>query len=283
MHKVSAVVLCYNQWNFLFDCIDSIKSQTHQVSEIIIIDDNSLDYNKDFEKKICIDNISFHRNTENKGRCFCRNLGIKECKSDYVFFCDSTNIACKYFIEKALTSFTDRDIVSVGGRILDGVKSSFFSQSWRNRHLFKSEHDYGISPHDATSLNTYGVLINCNTVKKIGNFNPLLRHSEDKDLGKRLLNAGYKIIGDPNLVGYSIKKDSVFSVLERYWRWYGGEDESMSFHDYWIAIKASIKPMIQEDLRAKDWRATFVSFICPHYGYLRYIYRKFTGKLQKTH
>ena len=281
MHKVSAVVLCYNQWNLLIDCVESIKAQTHQVSEIIIIDDNSQDYDKVFEKNICKDNISFHRNSENKGRGFCRNLAIKECKSDYVFFCDSTNIACKYFVEKALASFTNKNIASVGGRILDGVKTSFFSQSWRNRHLFKSEHDYGTSTHNASSLNTYGVLINCNAVKRIGNFNPSLRHSEDRDLGKRLLNAGYKIIGDPNLIVYSIKKDSVLSVLERYWRWYGGTDEKFTLKDYWHAIKASFRPMIQEDIKAYDWRSAFISFLCPHFGFLRHLYRKLSGKIQK--
>ena len=61
----------------------------------------------------------------------------------------------------------------------------------------------------------------------------------------------------------------------------GGEDEKMSLGDYWNAMKASLKPMIQEDLNAKDWRSAFISFICPHYGYLRHLYRKFTGKLQK--
>ena len=40
----------------------------------------------------------------------------------------------------------------------------------------------------------------------------------------------------------------------------GGEDERMSIQDYLHAIKSSIKPMIQQDLKAKDWRAALVSF-----------------------
>ena len=151
------------------------------------------------------------------------------------------------------------------------------------RHLFKENHQFPSHVHDATSLTTYGTIFRRSAVIDVGNFNSSLRHSEDKDLGKRLLNDGYKIIGDPNLVVYSIKKDSVLSVLERYWRWYGGEDERMSFLDYCYAIKASIRPMIQQDLNANDWAAAFISFLCPHYGYIRHLYRKFTGKLQKIH
>ena len=153
--------------------------------------------------------------------------------------------------------------------------------NWRGRHLFKQDHDFGKISHEAVSLTTYGTILRRSSVLDVGNFNPSLRHSEDRDLGKRLLNSGYKIIGDPNLVVYSIKKDSIFSVLERYWRWYGGEDENMSLCDYLNAIKASFKPMIQQDLKAKDWRAAIVSFLCPHYVLMRYLYRKITGKLQK--
>ena len=48
----------------------------------------------------------------------------------------------------------------------------------------------------------------------VGNFNPSLRHSEDKELGDRLVGAGFKILGDPNLTVYSLSKDSIFKVLE---------------------------------------------------------------------
>ena len=88
-------------------------------------------------------------------------------------------------------------------------------------------------------------------------------------------------MGDPNLTVYSIKKDTIFSVLERYWRWYGGTDEKFTLKDYWHAIKASFLPMIQDDIRANDWRSAFISFLCPHYGLLRHLYRKLSGKIQK--
>ena len=115
----------------------------------------------------------------------------------------------------------------------------------------------------------------------VGNFNPELRHSEDRELGNRLLKAGYKIIGDPNLVVYSIKKDSALSVLERYWRWYGGTDEKFTLKDYWHAIKSSFRPMMEEDIRANDFKSAFISFLCPHYGFFRHLYRGLSGKIQK--
>ena len=280
--KISAVIPHYNQQYCLDKCIDSLLEQGGIFNKILIIDDGSKNIKS--LKFLSEDNqIYLIKNKVNMGRGFCRNLAINELTDPFVFFLDASNIVKKGYVKTALSHFINDKVAAVSGLIHNNSNNDSFASKWRGRHLFKENHNFGRHVHDAKSLTTYGTILRRSAVLDVGNFNPLLRHSEDKDLGKRLLNAGYKIIGDPNLVVYSIKKDSVLSVLERYWRWYGGEDESMSFHDYWKAIKASIKPMIQEDLKAKDGRAAFVSFICPHYGYLRYLYRKFTGKLQKTH
>ena len=40
--------------------------------------------------------------------------------------------------------------------------------------------------------------------------------------------------------------------------------------------------MIQQDLEAKDWRAALVSLLALHYGYLRYLCRKFTEQVAEN-
>ena len=39
--------------------------------------------------------------------------------------------------------------------------------------------------------------------------------------------------------------------------------------------------MIQQDINDCDWATALISFICPHYGYIRHLFRKITGKLQR--
>ena len=278
---ISAYIPTFNEdAKILLNVVDSIYHQSVKPLNITILDDGS-------SPKLIIPNSSskfrIYNNDSNRGRGFIRGLAIDEAHTELILFCDSTNIIPSDFIKTAIIHFNDPKVAAVSGKIANESNACSMVLNWRGRHLFKQDHDFGKISHNAKSLTTYGTILRRSAVLDVGNFNPSLRHSEDKDLGKRLLSAGYKIIGDPNLVVYSIKKDSVLSVLERYWRWYGGEDETMSFHDYLKAIKASIKPMIEEDLKAKDWRAAFVSFICPHYGYFRHLCRKFTGRLQKTH
>ena len=55
----------------------------------------------------------------------------------------------------------------------------------------------------------------------------------------------------------------------------------MNFPDYLHSIKASFKPMIKEDLRAKDISAALLSFVCPHYGYARAKVREIKGKIER--
>ena len=280
--KISAVIPHFNQQDCLNKCIESLLEQEIVFNKILIIDDGSKNF-KDSSLKFFSKYNQFYiiKNEVNMGRGFCRNLAINELTEPFIFFLDASNVVKKGYVKMALSHFINDKVSAVSGLINNNPNNNSFVSKWRARHLFKENHKFGNQVHDAKSLTTYGTILRRSAVLDVGNFNPLLRHSEDKDLGKRLLNAGYKIIGAPNLVVYSIKKDSILSVLERYWRWYGGEDERMNFRDYLNAIKASFRPMIQEDLKAKDCSAAFVSFLCPHYGYIRHLYRRLTGKLQK--
>ena len=72
------------------------------------------------------------------------------------------------------------------------------------RHLFKEDHIWGEKPLLASSLSTYGTLMRKEAVLSVGNFDPNLVHSEDQELGSRLIKAGFSIVGDPSLVVYSL-------------------------------------------------------------------------------
>ena len=282
--KISAFIPVFNQGSYISKCLNSILAQGIVFDTILIIDDgsNSKKY-LNYLGNLNLSNLRIVENQKNEGRGFCRNQAFELLSSNFILAVDASNILPPNYIKTALPHFSVKDVSAVSGLINNDKCQDGTVYNWRARHLFKQSHDFGNTPEFAKSLTTYATVFRRSSVMKVGNFDTTLKHSEDKDLGMRLLHAGYKIIGDPNLVVYSIKNDSVISVLERYWRWYGGEDESMSFYDYLNAIKASIKPMIQLDLKSNDWRTAFISFLCPHYGYIRFLYRKITGKLQKTY
>ena len=258
--------------------MQSAVSQNYPVEQIVVIDDCSKDRTLSLVSDI---NVTLIDGSRNLGRGAIRKTAIENIDSDFILFCDSTNLLPEDFIEVCINAFKDDKVAAVSGRISNDKSLNGHVADWRSRHLFKENFNFGSSHLEASSLTTYGTILRRSAVLAVGNFNPELVHSEDKELGNRLLKAGYKIVGDPNLTVYSIKKDTIFSVLERYWRWYGGTDEKFTLKDYWHAIKASFRPMMQDDIRANDWRSAFISFLCPHYGFLRHLYRKLSGKIQK--
>jgi GT2 family glycosyltransferase len=278
MKGVFACIPYHNNFSTLPTVLKSVIDNGVSLENILVIDDGSSQ--KAF--KVCEHfRIQFLENEDCMGRGHVRSQAISLCKKKFILFCDATNRLPKNFLQSSIKHFENDRVAAVSGKISNDIELSSLTSRWRGRHLFKESYNFGTEPKEASSLTTYGTLMRRDSVIEVGNFNQNLRHSEDRELGQRLISAGFKIIGDPNLVVYSIKKDSISSVLERYWRWYGGENESMSFGTYLKSIKGSFRPMIQQDINDCDWATALISFICPHYGYIRHLFRKITGKLQR--
>jgi cellulose synthase/poly-beta-1,6-N-acetylglucosamine synthase-like glycosyltransferase len=143
---------------------------------------------------------------------------------------------------------------------------------WRARHLFKM--DCLREVRHAASLATGGVILRKSAVLAAGNFNANLRHSEDADLGRRLLARGYDVIFDPALHVKPLTTNTLPEVLERYWRWYAGTEERASWNGYFKQVGYSIKVMARQDLESGDPLSALVSLFSPHYQFWRSRWRR---------
>jgi hypothetical protein len=111
-------------------------------------------------------------------------------------------------------------------------------------------------------------------VRQVGGYNGSLRHTEDAELGDRLLAAGFDVVYDPRLIIASIASNTLGQVLERHWRWYAGPNPSANWREYYKSIGYSIKCMAWADLRAGDPLCIPVSLLSPHYRFWRSLWRK---------
>lgn len=102
--KVSIVIPYYNDGDYIFDAVDSIRNQTHNNFEIIVVNDGSTEENSlnilqklgNIEPDIKI----IHK--LNGGLSSARNVGFQQATSEYVLTLDADDMFEATFVEKAL-------------------------------------------------------------------------------------------------------------------------------------------------------------------------------------
>lgn len=87
--QLSIVVVIYNKENYIKDCLDSLLSQKLDM-EIVCVDDHSTDSTPEILQQYATEhkNIKIMRNPQNRGTCYTRYVGMKECQGEYMMFID---------------------------------------------------------------------------------------------------------------------------------------------------------------------------------------------------
>lgn len=94
----SIVMPLYNKENYVKETIDTVKNQTFQNFELVIINDGSTDKSSTIVEEIDDSRIRLI-NQKNSGVSVARNNGIKLAKADYIVFLDSDDIWLPMFLQ----------------------------------------------------------------------------------------------------------------------------------------------------------------------------------------
>ena len=87
--KFSIIIPVYNVEAYISKCLDSIKNQSYDNYEVIIVNDGTKDNSVNVIDKYLSDNRFKLYNKENGGLSSARNYGIKYVTGDYILFIDS--------------------------------------------------------------------------------------------------------------------------------------------------------------------------------------------------
>ncbi len=128
-NTVSAILPNYNYLIYLPSRIDQILGQTHQISELIILDDASTDGSQDYIKEK-VEEVKTSRpdlkvitvfNAKNSGNVFSQwQKGIKLATSDYIWIAELDDIAKPELVKTALKHFDDDTaLVCTGSRFIN--------------------------------------------------------------------------------------------------------------------------------------------------------------------
>lgn len=110
--KVSIIIPCYNDKDYIKEAVQSAINQTYSNTEIIIIDDGSNEATKKVLSGIKCENVELI-SQENKGLSAARNVGIAKATGDYILTLDADDVFEPTFVEKAVLILDKNDYIGV--------------------------------------------------------------------------------------------------------------------------------------------------------------------------
>lgn len=107
---ISIIIPIYNVEKYLANCLRSVRQQTFSDIEILLIDDGSTDGSGKICDEICnVDNRFKVFHQENKGVAESRNLGLRNCKGEYISFIDGDDYVHPQMLEVLYKSLIEGD------------------------------------------------------------------------------------------------------------------------------------------------------------------------------
>ena len=219
---ISVVIPTYNSARFLARCLASIKSQTHPVDEIVIVDDGSTDSTDALlsDLRNVMPNLVCVRQT-NQGESGARNRGLATARHGIVAFLDADDTWTPVHIEEccnAFNLFPDIAIAIAKYELRDENNNScedeqviynrrdsikripgMVIRKTGNNFLMHSESMLHNMIMDRICFHTSSLVINRNRLSATFNFDIRLRFGADLDFVCELLFSGAKTIYIDNL------------------------------------------------------------------------------------
>ncbi len=134
---VSIVIPLYNREHFISDTLKSVRSQTFENWECIVVDDGSTDNGIKVVEQICKEDsrIKLIQQTNN-GAQSARNNGIKAAKGKWINFLDSDDTFFSEKLESQLVKINQDDqvdVVTCYSEIVNKVKQQKSSFEWKTK------------------------------------------------------------------------------------------------------------------------------------------------------
>ncbi|MCK5123105.1 MAG: glycosyltransferase [Candidatus Pacebacteria bacterium] len=172
---VSIIITTKNSAEFLEECLKSIKNQSYQDIEIIVVDNNSTDDTKEIAKQYT--NQVFNKGPERSAQ---RNFGVRQAKGDYVLIIDSDMKLSENVIASCAEKIKSDD--KIKGIIIP--EESFGVGFWAKCKKLERSFYVGVDWMEAARF------FDKNIYEKAGGFDENITGGEDWDLSQRVEKFG---------------------------------------------------------------------------------------------
>ncbi len=248
----SIIILCWNGNQFIKKCLQSLREQTYNNFEIILIDNGSPEPVPEWIlDEFPTLNISFFKFNENLGFARGNNFGAKEAKGKYLALLNADAFPSPTWLEKVKNAIDIYPNHFFGSLLinandpdrLDGAGDVYHAsgQVWRKYYNYKIS-DTKLVEKEVFSPCGAAAIYPVEIFREVEGFDSdFFSYVEDIDLGFRLRLRGYKCILLPDAIVYhvgsgSTKKNSDFSVYygQRNLEW--AFIKNMPGYLFWVAF-----------------------------------------------
>lgn len=153
---VSIVVPIYNVEQYLDECFESIRSQSYENIEIILVDDGATDSSGKIADKLAKSSkVTQVIHKKNGGLSDARNAGMKKAKGEFITFVDSDDCIDKNFVRNLMDAIlsNDADIAQCD----NSRKIEYLSKGSSGVKVFSGEHAFiGLMKYKTISPTAWG-------------------------------------------------------------------------------------------------------------------------------
>lgn len=185
--EISVFVLTKDRCDKLIETIKSVQKQTVKPKEIVVVDNGSSDETSEMVNKL-FPEIHLIRLHKNFGIITGRNIGIKNCKGEIIFFFDDdAELLNDYTFSKVLNLFKSKQEIGVVTLNIKDLKNTL---------KFNNKEDY----IETVSFSGGVSFIRKELFNEVGMFDDqFYTRAEENDFSLRLLNLGYSVIALPSI------------------------------------------------------------------------------------
>lgn len=178
---ISGIVPVFNGERYLGETLNSMLAQTHSPLEIIVVDDGSTDGTTDVVAKYG-DKVRYLRQ-ENSGPAVARNRGLDAAQGEYIAFLDADDLWHPEKLTRQMGRFEARPELDL---------CITYIQNFWIPELAEEAERYRDQPLSRPAAGYIGqtLLARRRIFETVGQFNPVLRHSETRDWFLRAQESG---------------------------------------------------------------------------------------------
>ena len=262
MKKLSIIIVTYNSFHLIFDCLDSVfkYNDIGDGLEVIIVDNDSSQCTEMFNKieSIYGNRVKLIKSDKNGGYGYGNNIGIRASQADKVVVMNPDVRFVSPILSSVIEVLSSGNVGMIGVDFVDGSSPYYFKRG--HSSLFRSlfaKYFIWRRKYDANEMFMSGSFFafDKQAFYKAGMFDEnLFMYSEEADITNRMLSKGYEVIWCPNIKVLHLAHGRDFNpVLDRI------RLESGDYYEkkYGVDSEKTYRLSVQE-LTIKYWVAKFI-------------------------